>query len=297
MYDKHLDAFMAVAEAGSFSAAVKKLFISHTALMQQINILERDLGVRLFKRTHKGVILTESGEYLYEEARKLIRHSQQIMKNLRETEKYAQETIRIGMLPNFAPVLLPEICRKYLEEYPEHHIEFVEYPLGEYFQNFERGLFDITTEYMLGYIFRKPKFSFVKLTEDRHCYNVAAKHPLAGKERLKLKDLEGQNIIMYAPGITKADDRLRNYLLSKGSGIKITDISYYTNSLALKCELEQAILVNYSMYVKSYPSLVPLELDVDFPIDIGLVCKSDAKVAVKNFIRLARTMFPFGDRK
>lgn len=50
MYDKHLDSFIVIAESGSFSSAADKLFISRTALIQQINLLEKELGFQLFNR-------------------------------------------------------------------------------------------------------------------------------------------------------------------------------------------------------------------------------------------------------
>ena len=70
MYDKHLDSFIVIAESGSFSSAADKLFISRTALIQQINLLEKELGFQLFNRHNKGVCLTPSGEYFYQEAKK-----------------------------------------------------------------------------------------------------------------------------------------------------------------------------------------------------------------------------------
>ena len=61
--------FIRVAEAGSFNKAAEDLYITSTALIKQINLLESDLGVRLFDRTHRGLTLTKAGESLYKDAR------------------------------------------------------------------------------------------------------------------------------------------------------------------------------------------------------------------------------------
>ena len=53
-YDRHLDSFIVIAESGSFSSAADKLFVSRTALIQQMNLLEKDLGFQLFDRHNKG---------------------------------------------------------------------------------------------------------------------------------------------------------------------------------------------------------------------------------------------------
>ena len=54
MYNPQLDTFICVVEAGSFSKAADKLYISPPAVIKQINSLENNLGVQLFARTHRG---------------------------------------------------------------------------------------------------------------------------------------------------------------------------------------------------------------------------------------------------
>ena len=65
MYNPQLETFLTVAEAGSFNKAAEKLYISPPAVIKQINLLERDLDLRLFLRTHRGLQLTKAGQSLY----------------------------------------------------------------------------------------------------------------------------------------------------------------------------------------------------------------------------------------
>lgn len=60
MYNSQLDTFLKVADSGSISKAAEKLYISTTAVIKQINILEQGIGVKLFVRTHRGLKLTEA---------------------------------------------------------------------------------------------------------------------------------------------------------------------------------------------------------------------------------------------
>ena len=64
LHNRLLDAFAACARSGSFTQAAQQLFISPTALIKQINQLEDGLGVKLFLRTPKGLVLTEAGSRL-----------------------------------------------------------------------------------------------------------------------------------------------------------------------------------------------------------------------------------------
>ena len=65
MYNSLLDTFLCVADCGSFTKASERLYISSTSVMNQINALENHLEIKLFKRTPRGIILTEAGKSVY----------------------------------------------------------------------------------------------------------------------------------------------------------------------------------------------------------------------------------------
>ena len=69
MYDKHLDYFIASAEYGTFTQAAARFHISPNALIKHINQFEHRVGVELFVRTRRGVLLTEAGKSLYRDGR------------------------------------------------------------------------------------------------------------------------------------------------------------------------------------------------------------------------------------
>ena len=64
LYDPHLDIFLKAAEAGSFSKAASEMFITPSAVIKQINLFEKDLGVKLFERSARGLQLTAAGRSL-----------------------------------------------------------------------------------------------------------------------------------------------------------------------------------------------------------------------------------------
>jgi len=67
-----LHSFVQTAELGSFSKAAQKAFVSVTALIQQINLLEARLKVKLFVRSHRGLTLTPAGEAFYKDAKYML---------------------------------------------------------------------------------------------------------------------------------------------------------------------------------------------------------------------------------
>ena len=291
MYDKHLDSFITLVEAKSFAQAAQKLYISRTALRQQITLLERDLNVKLINCNSQGVTLTEAGQYFYNKSVKLVTAAKKIMSECKEIDKHSDRTVRIGTLPNFNAVIIPRICRKYKELYPDVKIKFVERPLDNYFRSLLNDEFDIAAEYMFGYSFRDTSCARIKLVEDTHSIGIPHNHPLAKKKNITLADLQNCKIAIYKSGTTKADDNLRNYLIKNVPSIKFKDIKEYGKELSLVCELEESLLVMYSLYEESFLDMRAISLPVSFPVDLGLLSRKNTNSAVKNFITLAQTMY------
>lgn len=74
MYNPQLETFLQAADAGSFNKAAEQLFITPTAVIKQINLLESALDVQLFHRTHRGLQLTKAGVSLYKDAKYVIQY-------------------------------------------------------------------------------------------------------------------------------------------------------------------------------------------------------------------------------
>ena len=74
MYNPQLDTFIRVADAGSFNKAAEESYITPTAVIKQINLLEDSLGIKLFERTHRGLTLTKAGKSLYQDTKYIIQY-------------------------------------------------------------------------------------------------------------------------------------------------------------------------------------------------------------------------------
>lgn len=96
MYNYMLETFIVVAENGSFSRAADKLFMSSTAVMKQINTLEKHLGLRLFERSPSGIRLTDAGGVILRDARFMIDFSERSVAEARLAEKASDNTFCIG---------------------------------------------------------------------------------------------------------------------------------------------------------------------------------------------------------
>lgn len=80
MYDRRLEAISAAAELGSFSRAAAKLRVSTPALVKQVSGFEAEFGITLFERSHSGVKVTPAGALLVDDARSIMRQSEDALR-------------------------------------------------------------------------------------------------------------------------------------------------------------------------------------------------------------------------
>lgn len=97
MFDGRLETFVKVAECGSFTGAAEDLFVTPTAVMKQINALEKELSVTLFTRTNHGLRITKAGESFLQDARYILEYLSRAAEKAREIEGGEnRNSIRIG---------------------------------------------------------------------------------------------------------------------------------------------------------------------------------------------------------
>lgn len=99
MYNTQLETFLVAADLGSFNKAAEALYISAPAVTKQINLLESSLGLQLFVRTHRGLILTEAGKSLYRDAKYIIQYCRESVERAKKAMQEKDRVIRIGTSP------------------------------------------------------------------------------------------------------------------------------------------------------------------------------------------------------
>ncbi|MGC4018293.1 MAG: selenium metabolism-associated LysR family transcriptional regulator [Muricomes sp.] len=123
---KQLEAFVAIADEGSFSKAAKSLFLTQPTVSAHISSLEQELNVRLFVRNTKEVNLSEDGKVLYVHAKQMVSLQKQIEMVFDKTRKESSHCIRIAASSVPAQYLLPQILAQFSEKYPEEQFKLME---------------------------------------------------------------------------------------------------------------------------------------------------------------------------
>ncbi len=123
---KQLEAFVQVAEGGSFSKAAKELYLTQPTISAHIASLEKELSVRLFVRNTKEVGLSDDGKDLYKYARQIVDLEKKIEERFGEKDSGEKHCITIAASTIPAQYLLPKVLIRFNERYPEEQIKIIE---------------------------------------------------------------------------------------------------------------------------------------------------------------------------
>ena len=123
-WDK-LRIFHAAAEAGSFTHAADKLHLSQSAISRQVSALEQDVGIKLFHRHARGLILTEQGEILYRTAHDVLMKLEGVRVQLTENTEKPSGKLRITTTVGLGQGWLTDKVQEFLALYPDMQVQLI----------------------------------------------------------------------------------------------------------------------------------------------------------------------------
>lgn len=116
---RQLKYFLAIKEEGGVTAAARVLHMSQPPLSNQLRLLEEELGVTLFERVNKRLVLTAEGEIFYKSARILVKNFEQALSNFSQSKDLANWELRIGCICSLAMLFFPKMVKVFQKKYPQ----------------------------------------------------------------------------------------------------------------------------------------------------------------------------------
>ena len=292
MYNPQLDTFICVVDAGSFSKAAEKLYISAPAVIKQINSLEESLSLQLFERTHRGLIVTEAGKSLYRDAKYLIQYSREALERAKSSMENQEEVISIGVSPVTPVQIFMDLWPKIQQYCPELKLKIVPFEntpenareiLGNLGQGIDvvAGIFDDT-------LLKIRQCQGIELSLEPFCCAVSLHHPLAGKEKLTLEDLHGENLLLMRRGWSSRVDALRDDLWKNHPEINIVDFEFYNTEIFNQCENSQDILLAVKKWDGIHPLMKMIPVEWDYKMPFGLLYSTEPSGKVKKLLAATR---------
>jgi len=189
-----LRCFVAAAEELHFGRAAQRLGMLPSALGRHIRLLEEDLGTRLLARTTRNTVLTKDGATLLDEARALLSQADDLAARFRMQGRSESATLRVGAIDTAAAGLIPPLLHDFREQRPDVVVQLLEDKTIRLLPRLLSGRLDLA-------FVRPPehpdkRLEFLFLFHETAVVAVPIGHPLADRERLQIRDLADEPLIV-----------------------------------------------------------------------------------------------------
>jgi LysR family hydrogen peroxide-inducible transcriptional activator len=175
---RQLQYALAVAEGLSFHKAAARCHVSQPSLSAQIAQMEHALGVRLFERDRRRVLVTHAGQELLERAGRVVLEADDLAEAARRLGDPLSGTLAIGVIPTISPYLLPSLTPRFRAEYRKLRVHWVEDKTQNLVASLTAGTLDaalLALEADIGDVEREV------IVEDPFVLATSRDHPLGGR--------------------------------------------------------------------------------------------------------------------
>ena len=253
-----IQAFIAIADQGSFNAAADAIHITQTGLTRRLQNLEAFLGVTLVERTTRSVALTPIGRDFLPRARRLLAELATALVEIRETGKALRGDVSIACVPTVGVQYLPRIIQQYAALHPNNRIKILDHA------SFRVAEAVLRREAEFGIHIAgaaHPELVSAPLLSDRFVLVCRDDHALAKKKKLSWKELQPHPLIFS--GLESGNRQLLDAALAKG-GVRLNsfyEVQRSSTAVALVAEgVGVAVVPGLAMQKGAYPTLrvIPL---------------------------------------
>jgi DNA-binding transcriptional LysR family regulator len=203
---RQLRAFLAVARQRHFRRAAEYLHLSQPAVSRHIAELEEELGVRLFDRTTREVVPTETGRYLESAIERVLDELEGVLGHVHSEGERRHGKVRIASVPTLSASLMPLCIADCAREYPELTIQLHDQAQTLVLNSVRGGEVDF------GIAIDPPEisdFDCETIMRDPFCLVCRPDHPLAALKTVAWKKLQGQPLVLldYSSGSRRLIDQ------------------------------------------------------------------------------------------
>lgn len=181
-----LQAFVGVAELGSFRAAAESVHLSQPALSRRVEKLEEALGVRLFDRTTRRVSMTAVGRDFSRKARALLDELEGALLAIRDVAATQSGEVTVACVPSAVYYYLPDFIRRYHEKNPRIRVRIIDEAANTVLASVICGEADFGVNFIGT---QEPELDFQPLMQERFVAACRRDHPLARKKRVSWTEL------------------------------------------------------------------------------------------------------------
>jgi LysR family hydrogen peroxide-inducible transcriptional activator len=202
---RQLHYFDALARIGHFGRAAEACAVTQPALSMQIHELEAQLGVALFERGRKRIVLTEAGRAIAGKAARILMDAQDLIDVARHRNKVLCGTLRFGVIPTVGPYLLPALLPKLSEAFPDLELHVRETQTSVLLAELSDGKLDVV---FLALPIAIPELESRDLIEDKFLLAVPSDYQGKGRVVVTEDFLRHQRLLLLEEGHCFRDQAL-----------------------------------------------------------------------------------------
>jgi DNA-binding transcriptional LysR family regulator len=192
---RRLRYFVAVAEEGNFSRAAERLHVAQPALSSQIKLLEREVGVRLFDRSNRGVRPTDAGRLLLGEAQRILAQTEEAVRMARRVGHGEVGRLTIGFVPSAFNEVLPPLLRRFRDAFPDVELLLREMNPDQLVEGLREERIDAAFLYLP---VEDENLGSLAVSSEDLVVAVPERHPLAGEPKIDVRALADEPFVLPA---------------------------------------------------------------------------------------------------
>lgn len=196
---EQLQAFLAIAESGSFQKAAQKFSVTQSTISRQIQSLEADLGFKLFHRTSQSK-LTLAGETLLPRARKICLEWQTARQEITDLITGKQPELCIACIPSVCAYYFPPLLQSFSKQYPDVQLRVTSLGSDRALKVLKDGLVDLAIVMNNRFLTTSKEMVVEALYDDRIEVLVSVNHPLAEYECIPWAELIRYPQVIFKDG-------------------------------------------------------------------------------------------------
>lgn len=289
MFDGRFKTFIKVAECGSFTKAAEDLYITPTAVMKQINALEKQLGAILFDRTNHGLRLTKAGESFLQDARYILEYLERAERKAREIhDGENRRSIRIGTSVMTPAKFILDVWAQIQSRMPTLKIELIPFennPVNsvEILRNLGQHI-DVVAGLYDDAFLRERRCLAAHMYDKKILLAVPVSHALSAESLITIEKLKNRKVLFIRRGWNTYIDELRNKLEVKG--VKTEDFEMFNISAYNRAVTENIPIITVEGWEDVHPLLKLIPADWEDSIPFGVFYSPTPTKLVKKFIDL-----------
>lgn len=194
---RQLEMFQAIVETGSFTRAGEKLFVSQSAISRQIKLLEEELGDQLFKRIHKRIHLTPTGEIVLHYSQRIFSELRLLGAEISDLTHLQRGSLHLAGGMSVCTYLFPLLLKEYKRQLPNIEIRIATGMTEEIVRMLRSNDVDLA---LLSLPFDDPDLEVIPVLSEEMVLVMEEGHPLASKPRIEFSDLPPYTFIHFERG-------------------------------------------------------------------------------------------------